>query len=68
MYRAPGGFATITVPVLRIEPTQDALLFERVSFLGAAGRRCRSALGYGVYQRLGFVDVGRPVHWAAPAC
>ncbi|WP_367889971.1 GNAT family N-acetyltransferase [Serinicoccus kebangsaanensis] len=23
-----------------------------------------SKMGYGVYRRLGFVDVGRPIHWA----
>lgn len=141
MYRPPGGFAPVETPAgLTVAPTRDALLFERVAFLGAAGRLPRvpgelhppgseqvagltlllahvdgtpvgtalavthsagvvvsavsvlaeyrrqgigaaltvaaaqcapdrpatlsaSGLGRGTYARLGFVELGRPLHW-----
>lgn len=144
MVRPPGRAEGPAVPGLVIEPTEDALRFERIAFLGASGRPpdvpgelhppgsasfpglrlllavldgrdvgsaiavshdtgvvvsgvavlavarrrgigaaltaaacasaphkpatlCASDLGLGVYRRLGFVEVGRPLHWFPPA-
>ena len=43
MYRPPGEFAPVEAPPgLIISPTTDPLLFERIAFLGAAGRLPRT--------------------------
>ncbi|WP_420330099.1 GNAT family N-acetyltransferase [Ornithinimicrobium murale] len=50
-FRGAGLGIALTQRVLALAPGLPATLSS-------------SEIGHGVYRRLGFVDVGRPIHWA----